>query len=92
MREDLFELWLRNVDARPEAQVRDNLSRARRIEKAGWNLDDEYDLDRCNTLLSFLVVGNPGLTPRNLPADASGLSSLKTCIRKYVSFRDSYLR
>ena len=88
MQDCLFEEWLRNIDEQPQAQVSDNMSRIRRLEKAGWNLDKEYDNDHGASLLKSLVVQNPALAHCNLPIDSHGLSSLKTAIRKYISFRD----
>ena len=69
MQDCLFEEWLRNIDERPQAQVSDNMSRIRRLEKAGWNLDKEYDNDHGASLLKSLVVQNPALAHCNLPID-----------------------
>lgn len=56
MQDIAFEHWLKHVDMRPLPQVRDNLSRVRRVEKLGVNFDRGYDENRCNGVLA--IVGN----------------------------------
>lgn len=89
MQDDAFENWLRNIDSRPIAQIRDNLSRARRVEREmRLNLDTEYHKDRCEMILNLLNIDNPSVLSSKLPYEMTGLSSLKTAIRKYVKFSD----
>ena len=90
MQDTAFSNWLEQIDGRPLPQLRDNIARVRRVEKGmSVNIDSEYLNNRCESILEFLDIGNPALYSNpDLPKDKAGLSSLKTAIRKYVSFKD----
>lgn len=99
MREDDFSNWLINVDGRDIRQMRDNVSRANRVENAlsGYskqivNLDQEYYKDKCGSILEMLSFEYSTKIPStiNLPKDESGLSSLRTAVNKYIKFCRSY--
>lgn len=89
MQDNAFGAWLKNVDGRPPRQMSDNVARVRRVERAGYNLDTEYEKNRCTDVLNELITGSTLVSSSSeLPKDCAGLSSLKTAVRKYVSFRD----
>lgn len=90
MLDNAFRDWLDQIDRRSLPQIRDNISRVRRVEKEmSVNIDSEYSSNRCERIIDILDVSNPDLhNYPDLPKDKAGLSSLKTAIRKYVCFRD----
>lgn len=99
MREDDFSNWLINVDGRDIRQMRDNVSRANRVENAlsvylkeTINLDQEYYKDICASILEKLSFEYSTKIPStiNLPKDKNGLSSLRTAVSKYIKFCRSY--
>ena len=90
MQDEDFREWLEIVDKRPLPQVRDNISRIKRVEDSlNLNLDTEYINEQCESVLNKLDLSNAEfLKTVNLPTDIAGLSSLKTAVRKYVKFCD----
>lgn len=94
MLDNAFRDWLEKIDGRALPQIRDNISRIRRVEKEmSLNIDSEYSSNRCERIIEILDVSNPALhNYSDLPQDKAGLSSLKTAIRKYVCFRDWQLK
>lgn len=89
MKDNLFETWLKTVDGRPGRQASDNLSRVRRVERAGCDIDAEYEKDHCASILNSLYPDTiTRLNRLELPADSDGLSSLRTAVKKYVRFRE----
>ena len=95
MRDDEFSNWLINVDGRDTRQMRDNISRLRRVEQAlseylklAVNLDFEFQNDKCAAVLEMLSLDYSNKIPAsiNLPKDKNGLSSLRTAVNKYIKF------
>jgi len=95
MRDIEFSNWLIDVDGRDKRQTSDNISRARRVEKAlseylrlEINLDAEYQKDKCTSVIEMLSMDYASKIPTtiNLPKDKNGLSSLRTSINKYIRF------
>lgn len=83
------------MDGRDVKQMRDNVSRAKRVENAlsdylnkVVNLDQEYHKDKCAIVLEMLSMEYTTKIPSaiNLPKDKNGLSSLRTAVNKYVKF------
>lgn len=56
MQEKLFREWLENIDNRPPRQISDQISRVKRIERAGFDIDHEYEGNCCNQLLTAILV------------------------------------
>lgn len=90
-----FRSWLIKVKKKDSHQASDNVSRVRRIEKVfseikgiEIDIDDEYERDKCNEILSKLSLNaRKGLSAEiNLPTKTEGLSQLKTALKNYLEF------
>lgn len=98
MNETGFRNWLENVDMRDAAQTSDNLSRCKRVENSlsqyyqtNIALDSEYSKDKLESVIDFLNINNTGIqfNTINLPNKKDGLSSLKTAVKKYRTYKQS---
>lgn len=98
MQSSRFRSWLIEVKEKDSHQASDNISRVRRIEKAFsdiWqveiDIDDEYERDKCEEILSKLSVSARKEFGKeiNLPTNTTGISQLKTSLKNYVEFYES---
>lgn len=98
MQSSRFRSWLIEVKEKDSHQASDNISRVRRVEKAFsdiWqveiDIDDEYERDKCEEILSKLSVSARKEFGKeiNLPTNTIGISQLKTSLKNYVEFYES---
>ena len=94
MNEIDFTVWLK-ANSTSNKLCSDYVSRLKRIEHSimDCDLDDEYDKDRCQFLLSlFMQTGrNEEMKKRmigDLPIGKYYLSAFSYAVRKYVAFKD----
>ncbi len=90
MCEEKFREWLGKKYTRKV--VGDNISRLRKINKDIADVDDEYNKDHCDYLLSlFDNLGDNAEMKSyntNLPIGSSSISCYKYALRKYIKFRE----
>jgi endonuclease len=92
-----FEEWMVTSGA-DDGTIRSSLSTVRRIESAYGDIDEHYDIDRCQSILSELTytkndVRANAANPSNVTINGdlySGLASLRTHLAKYVRYRDEF--
>lgn len=90
-----FELWI-TANGGDDGTIRSSLSTVRRVESAYGDLDDLYDHDRCQSVLTELTytkndarIGAPNPSKIGINGDLySGLASLRTHLTEYIRFRD----
>ena len=93
MKADQFENFLRNVKGLGEGTIGSRLSNCRRLEEAGYGLDECFDRDGGEQLLSELTcdeAGNPKHKVRFKEGanPVTGTRSLKSAAKKYMKFRE----
>ncbi len=75
------------------------MSNCLRIEKFYGNLDEQYNADRCESLLKQLIYSNAdfklGIKPKHsIPIDGNaytGTSTLKSALGLYIEFKNNRL-
>lgn len=94
--EKKFESWLQATKGLSAKTTESRISNCRRLDKL-YDLDKQYELNRCNGLLRSLsyskraeLLGVPVL--HRIPMDGNlyeGTATLRSALRLYVEFMDS---